>query len=120
VGNLEKANRTFNVAQVYEWVEDNQHLQGCFQFFDVYNPNSDLYCRVIRPLLSMRTTGFIDVERVAKPFKNNMLRKERNRLSDEKGRILFQAAQDLRYLMRVKRMLRGSLHDDVAVSIDID
>jgi len=49
-----------------------------------------------------------------------MLRKERNRLSDEKGRILFQAAQNLRYLMRVKRMLRGSLHDDVAVSIDID
>ena len=66
----------------------------------------------------MRTTGSIDVERVAKPFKHNMLRKERNRLSDENGRILFRAAQNLRYLMKAKQELKGQINDALATSFD--
>ena len=64
----------------------------------------------------MRTTGFIDVERVAKPFKRNMYRKERNRLSDENGRLLFHAMQNLCYLMKTKKALKGQVNDALATS----
>ena len=66
----------------------------------------------------MRTTCSIDVERVAKPFKRNMYRKERNRLSDENGRLLFRAAQNLRYLMKTKKALKGQINDALATSFD--
>ena len=74
-------------------------------------PHSKFYQRVARPLLSMRTTGSIDVERVAKPFKHHLLRKDRNRLSDGKGVVLFRASQNLRHLMKAKQELKGKLHD---------
>ena len=62
-------------------------------------------------LLSILTIGSIDVERVAKLFKHNALRKERNCLSDEKGRVLFRAAQNLRFLIKVNMELRGKIFD---------
>ena len=108
---LEERNSNFTVADVKEWVEKHDHLQGRFRFFDVYAKHSSLYIRVARPLLSMRTTGSIDVERVAKPFKHNILRKKRNRLSDQKGRVLFRAAQNLRYLMKEKMEWKGKIYD---------
>lgn len=84
---------------------------------NTYMPNSMFYNRVARHLISLRTTGSIDVERVAKPFKNNLLRKERNRLSDEKGVVLFRAAQNLKYLMKAKMELKGKLYDNNWVNI---
>ena len=81
--------------------------------------DSRLFQMVILPLLSMRTTGSIDVERVAKPFKHNILRKDRNRLSDEKGRILFPAAQNMRYLVKVKMTLKEKVYDGVESAMDI-
>ena len=103
--------KSLTIAQVYEWAEVNHDLEGRFRFWQVYMPHSKFYQRVARPLLSMRTTGSIDVERVAKPFKHHLLRKERNRLSDEKGVVLFRASQNLRHLMKAKQELKGKLHD---------
>ena len=51
-------------------------------------------------------------------LEHNMLRKERNRLSDENGRILFRAAQNLRYLMKAKQELKGQINDALATSFD--
>ena len=93
------------------WIEDHKNIEGRFRFFDVYNPNSAFYRRVTRPLLYMHTNGSIDVEHVAKPFKHNLLRKERNRLSDENGIVLFRSAQNLRYLMKAKMALKGQVYD---------
>ena len=91
-------------------METHKNLEGRFRFFDVYKPNSVFYQRVARHLLSMRTTGSIDVERVAKAFKRNLLRKEMNRLSDENGIVLFRVAQNLKYLMKVKMAVRGTIY----------
>ena len=52
--------------------------------------------------MSMRTTGSMNIECVAKPFKHNVLRKDMNRLSDEKGNVLFRCAQNLKHLMKAK------------------
>ena len=53
----------------------------------------------------MRTVGSIDVERLAKPLKHQLLTKERNRLCDEKVITLFRASQNLRHLMKAKKAL---------------
>ena len=99
------------LAEVREWVETHKNLEGRFCFFDVHKPNSVFYQRVTRHLLSMRITGSIDVEQVAKPFKRNLLRKERNRLSDEKDIFLFRATQNLKYLTKAKMAAKGTIYD---------
>ena len=88
---LEVNNSEFTLAQVRDWVVAHMHPEGRFHFFKfkVYRPNSLFYQRIALPLLSMRTTGSIDVERAVKPFKNGMLTKDKNRLSDEKGIVVF-------------------------------
>ena len=42
-----------------------------------------------------------------------------NRLSDEKGRILFRAAQNMRYLVKVKMTLKGKVYGGVESAMDI-
>ena len=111
VDQLDKNYNDFTLDNVMSWIEDHKNIEGRFRFFDAYNPNSAFYRRVARPLLSMYTTGSIDVEGVAKPFKRNLLRKERNRLSDEKGIVLFRAAQNLKYLMKAKMAVKGTMYD---------
>ena len=111
VDQLDKTYNDFTLDDVMSWIEDHNNIEGRFRFFDVYNPNSAFYCRVARPLISMHTTGSIDVERVAKPFKHNLLWKERNCLSDENGIVLFRSAQNLRYLMKANMALKGQVYD---------
>ena len=63
----------------------------------------------------LATAGvYVSVEHVAKPFKNNMLRKDRNRLSDEIGNVLFRCAQNLRHLMKAKMQVKGTVYDVVS------
>ena len=64
--------------------------------------------------MSVRTTGSIDVERVAKPFKHNILTKERNRLSDEKGNVLLRLGKNLQLLMQAKIAVKGTVFDVLA------
>ena len=104
-------NSEFTLAQVRDWVVAHRHLEGHFRFFKVYRPNSLFYQRIALPLLSMRTTGSIDVERAAKPYKNSMITRDRNRLSDEKGIVLFRGGRNLKHLAKAKMELKGTVHD---------
>jgi hypothetical protein len=51
---------------------------------------------VAKPLLSIKTTGSISVERLAKPLKNKVATKERNRLDTDKRTVLQRAGLNLR------------------------
>ena len=59
-----------------------------------------------------RTPGSITVERVAKPLKNKVLTKERNRLNTESAAVLLRAGINLRLLsnmkVSVKKTMRGA------------
>ena len=110
---LEVNNSEFTLAQVRDWVVAHMHPEGRFHFFKfkVYRPNSLFYQRIALPLLSMCTTGSIDVEWAAKPYKNRMLTKDRNCISDEKGIVLFRGGRYLKHLAKAKMELKGTVHD---------
>ena len=58
------------------------------------------------PLASIRTEGSISVERVAKPLKNKVWSKERNKLGPEKAAVLLRAGLNLRFLHEAKQSLK--------------
>ena len=57
------------------------------------------------------TTGSMTVERQAKKLKNNLYRKERSSLSDEKGNVLYSTAQNMRLLSKAKMEVKGAVYD---------
>jgi len=62
-------------------------------------PQSILYRHAARQLLSIRTTGSITVERVAKRLKHAVLTKTRNRLSTMSAAMLLRAGMNIRFLL---------------------
>ena len=68
----------------------------------MYAPNNKFYQRIAKPLLSIRTTGSIDVECKVKSLKSKVLTKTRNNIKDRKAEMLFPTSQNLRQLMKIK------------------
>ena len=88
-------------------------MQGRFNFFETFAENSEFYQRVAKPLLSMRTVGSIDVERMIKPIKHNILTKKRNCLHDPKGIALYRASENLKHIMDAKLILGKKITDSL-------
>ena len=61
----------------------------------------------------MKSVGSMDVERTAKPFKHCILTKERNRLTDESGVVLFRAGQNLKHLHHARIAIKGKAYAGV-------
>jgi hypothetical protein len=99
---LEERNKAITLDEVQEWVEKRGGIVGRLSWWEAYSPHSQLYQRVGKPLLSIRTAGSMDVERKVKPIKHKILSKERNALSDGKAIVLFRARENLKHLMKVK------------------
>ena len=55
----------------------------------------------------------MDVERVAKLITHLILTRDRNRLSDNRGIVLFRAQQNLNYLMNAYLALKDKVHDNL-------
>ena len=71
--------------------QENHHggIEGRLCWFEAYAPNYPLYHKVAKPLLSMRTTGSLDIE-------HNILTKKHNRLADDKAITLIRASENLK------------------------
>ena len=78
-----------------KWVEDYGRHNGRLKFFAGFNP-TPFVTTVANPLLSMKTTGSISVERAAKPLKNKLATKERNIMSTETMSTLLRVGLNLR------------------------
>ena len=82
----------------------------------MYALHSKLYQLVVKPLISIRTTGSIDVERAVKPIKKDILIKSRNKLSDNKAMVLFRTSENLRQLMKIKQEFKKNNSPILSVS----
>ena len=76
---------SFGIKDVVNYVETTGAISGRLGWFECYAGSSDVYRFVAKPLLSMGTVGSMDCERRAKPLKNTILTKERNRVPDPTG-----------------------------------
>jgi hypothetical protein len=98
---------------VLEWVEKYENVDRRFCFFEVYACFSPLYQQVGKHLLSMKSVGSMDVECTSKPFKHCILTKDRNRLSDAKGVVMFRAWQNLKHLHHACTAIKGKVYAEV-------
>ena len=94
-------------------MEKYDGMNGRFRFFQAYMPLSPLYQCVGKPLLSMKASGSMDVERATKPFKHLILQKHRNSLPDAKGVKLFRSQQNLKHLQAARQVLKSKVYDGV-------
>ncbi len=101
--------REFTIDRVLEWVEKYENIDGHFCFFEVYACLSPIYQQVGKRLLSMKSLGSMDVERTSKPFKHCMLTKDRNRLSNGTGVIMFRSGQNLKHLHHAREAIKGKV-----------
>jgi hypothetical protein len=83
------------IASVQKWINDYGGGNGRLNFFSDGFERSLYFKKVALPLLSMKTTGSITVERVAKPLKNGVLDPARNRLAPKKQLMCLRAGLNL-------------------------
>ena len=110
---LEKITKNLTFDEVQSWIEDYNGIAGRFRFFEMRNRQSVFYQRVAKPLLSMRTSGSMDVERRVKPMKNDILCKTRNRLDCAKATMLYRCSENLRHSMHAKKILGKKITDSL-------
>ena len=110
---LIRKNNKLTIDEVEEWIVSNDGIKGRLRFFETFSRNNDFYMKVAKPLLSMRTTGSIDVERRIKPLKHNIVTKKRNRLKDPKGVSLLRASENLKHIWDAKLNLGNRITDSL-------
>ena len=110
---LIRNNNKLTIDEVEEWIVSNDGIKGRLRFFETFARNNDFYMKVVKPLLSMRTTGSIDVERRIKPLKHNIVTKKRNRLKDPKGVSLLRASENLKHIWDAKLNLGKRITDSL-------
>ena len=99
---------TLTMAEVSSWVKQTGGHEARIAWYEVNAPKSLFFLEVAKPLLSVRITGSMTVERVAKPLKNSVLTKDRSKLSTGKSEMLLRAGLNLRFLQDSREKNRGS------------
>lgn len=69
---IHTANKT-TLSLIQKWITRFDGANGCLQFFSDGYDKTLYYKHLALPLLSMKITASISVERVAKPLKNGVL-----------------------------------------------
>jgi hypothetical protein len=93
--------------------KSTKNIDGCFCFFEVYALFSPLYQQVGKHLFSLKSVVLMYVECTIKPFKHFILTKDRNRLSDAKGAVMFRAGQNLKHLHHARTAIKGKVYTGV-------
>ena len=111
--------KTLTIKDVALWVTRSDSHPGRLRFFADRTPTS-YFETAVKPLLSIKTTGSISVERVGKPLKNKVVEKGRNRTSTVKRAVLLRCGLKLRLQKEsLRRAVKAAL-GKVVVDLDLD
>ena len=80
-------------------------------WFEAWFPQSRFYTKLAKPLLSLRTTGSMSVERVAKHLKVAVYTKHRNRLECGNKKMLLRTGLNLRFLLGMKVAMKATRNE---------
>ena len=108
---LQAEQKLITFGMIGAYLEKTGAHNGRLRFFEAHYPASPFYQHVAKRLLSMRTAGSISVERAAKPMKNYIMTKTRNKLKKEKGNVCLRAGLNMRLLYGVKKGLTENAAD---------
>ena len=111
---LKKNNCNLTIDDVDKWIVDNDGINERLDFFETFARNNSFYLKIAWPLLSMRTTGSIDVDRRIKPLEHTIMTKKRNILKDPKGISLLKGEENLKHLMRANLDLGKKITDSIS------
>ena len=101
--------KQLTLDMVSEWLNRTGWHNNRVTFFsgvELYADQSLMYQKVLKPILSLRTTGSVAVERVAKPLKQKVLEKHRNRYSPECAEMLLRVGLNLNFLKGQRGQLK--------------
>ena len=87
---------------ISNWIVDTGGHMSRLAWFEAWFPQSKFYTKLAKPLLSLRTTGSMSVERVAKHLKVAVYTKHRNRLECGNKKMLLRTGLNLRFLLGMK------------------
>ena len=104
----DKAQQLLTLQDVRLWLKNTGGHQSRLQFFQMIPPNL-CFQKILLPLLSMRSTGSISVERAAKPFKVEILSGKRSNLDVANAELLLRAGLNLRVLLLHRKDSKSAL-----------
>jgi len=102
------AQEQLTLQDVRNWIEITGGHESRLEFFQMV-PDNLCHKMILTTLMSMRTTGSIAVERIAKPFKVNVLSKKRNRLLTSNAELLLRVGLNLRFLLDHRKESKAAL-----------
>lgn len=97
-------------TSIQSWVNEFGGANGRLNFFTNGLEKTMFFQRIALPLLSMKTTGSITVERAAKPLKNGVLEAQRNRLSVHKQILCLRAGLNLKMKADMEQQAKSLFH----------
>ena len=101
--------KILTIEDVANWVQNTGGHCSRLAWYQTWKRNSIFYRKIAHPLLSLRSTGSITVERVAKPLKNSVYTKERRSMLGGKSTVLLRAGLNLNFLAQAKLRLKENL-----------
>ena len=80
---------------------------GRLPWWITWKKRSDMFKYIAKPLLSLRSTGSMSVERVAKPLKNSVWTMSRRRLGGQRAEMILRAGLNLNFLAAAKMDMKS-------------
>ena len=100
--------KALTFSDIHSWLDNTGGHPARLRWWICWRASSPLFRHIVEPLLSMRCSGSMDVERAAKPLKNKIMTKQRNRMGRGTAEVLARAGMNMRVLHAAKMNMKST------------